>query len=74
MAKKLASMDEKMFIYNLYIRKGFSQAKIAQLYDVSQSTISQIIKEVKYIIQIKELKENNLDSNERYLIKGRDSK
>lgn len=56
MAKKISSWDVKVLIYSLY-KKGYTQKKIADLHDVSQGTISKIIKEMDYEKQIHDLKQ-----------------
>lgn len=55
MAKKISSLEDKVLIYNLY-KRGFTQKKIADLNDVSQATISKIIKEMQYEEEIYHLK------------------
>lgn len=63
MAKKISSWEDKLLIYNLY-KKGYTQKKIADLNDVSQATISKIIKEMEYEKQIYELKQIRNNQNE----------
>ncbi|MCI1693291.1 helix-turn-helix domain-containing protein [Aneurinibacillus aneurinilyticus] len=67
MAKKISSWEDKLLIYNLY-KKGYTQKKIAALNDVSQGTISKIIKEMEYEKQIHDLKQIRNNQSERLLI------
>jgi len=57
MAKTLSPRD-KQIIWVLSL-EGKSQAKIAQLFDVSQSTISLVMKEMRMQNEINTLKNNN---------------
>lgn len=56
MPKSSLTSKQKDRIYQLSTEDGFSQTKIADLYDVSQSTIHNVIKEKNYEQQISELK------------------
>jgi transcriptional regulator with XRE-family HTH domain len=67
MSKTISSWDDKLLIYNLSL-KGYSQKKLADLNDVSQSTISKIIKEMHYEKQIHDLKEIAKNQNNQPLI------
>lgn len=51
MPKKTLSPRDKSIIYALHL-EGKSQTRIAQLYEVSQSTISMVIKEMSLRAQI----------------------
>jgi len=62
--KSKLKKKDKDLIYKLYKEENFPQKNLAQLYDTSQSTISNIIKEKKY--EEKELKDKNLLTDSRY--------
>lgn len=53
MAKSFLSESQKNRIYELATIDNFSQTKLANLYDVSQGTISRILKDKSYEQEIK---------------------
>ena len=56
MAKRALTEAQKNRIWQLSEEDGFSQSKIAPLYDVSQSTIHNVLKEKRHEAEIAELK------------------
>lgn len=57
MASKSLTNNQRDRIYQLATEDGFSQSKLAGLYDVSQATISNIIKEKRHEAEVAELKQ-----------------
>lgn len=56
MAKKSLTETQKNRIYQLSEEDGFSQTKLAQLYDVSQATIHNALKDKRHEAEIAQLK------------------
>lgn len=56
MPKSFLTSNQKDRIYQLYTEDGFSQAKLADLYDVSQGTISNVLKDKRHETEINEYK------------------
>lgn len=56
MAKKSLTETQKNRIYQLSEEDGFSQTKLAQLYDVSQATIHNALKDKRHEAEIAKLK------------------
>ena len=54
-------LEDKYKIYRLCKEWHFKQKKIAELYEVSPSTISKYIKEVEHELEVKNLKEERDD-------------
>ena len=52
MAKRALTEAQKNRIWQLSEEDGFSQSKIAPLYDVSQSTIHNVLKEKRHEAEI----------------------
>ncbi|MEG1502297.1 MAG: hypothetical protein RR370_02800 [Synergistaceae bacterium] len=52
MAKSTLSESQKNRVYQLYKDDNFSQSKLADLFDVSQGTVSRVIKDKTYEAQI----------------------
>jgi len=55
--KSKLKKKDKDLIYKLYKEENFPQKNLAQLYDTSQSTISNVIKQKRYEENVKELKD-----------------
>ena len=55
MAKKSLTETQKNRIYQLSEEDGFSQTKLAQLYDVSQATIHNALKDKRHEAEIAKL-------------------
>ncbi len=55
MPKKALSDHQMKMVYQLCDKDGISQAKVAQLYDVSQGTISNALKEMRFLDNINQL-------------------
>lgn len=58
MGKSTLTTAKKNRIYQLSVEDGFSQSKLADLYDVSQSTISNVLKDMHQKTEIAELKQS----------------
>ena len=58
-------LEDKYKIYILCKEWHFKQKKIAELYEVSQSTISKYIKEVEYELKVEELTQERDDVKEK---------
>lgn len=56
MAKKSLTNNQRNRIFQLVTEDGFSQSKLAALYDVSQATISNILKDKRHEAEVAELK------------------
>lgn len=56
MPKSSLTNKQKDRIYQLSIEDGFSQSKLANLFDVSQGTISNALKDKRHEAEINELK------------------
>lgn len=56
MPKSALTNKQKNRIYELSTEDGFSQKKLAGLYDVSQGTISNVLKDKRHEAEINELK------------------
>lgn len=56
MAKRKLIPSQKKRIYELYQEDEFSQQKLADLFDISQSTIHSIIREMKHEDEINKYK------------------
>lgn len=73
MSKSILSEREKERAFELYTKDKFSQAKIANLYDVSQGTMSRVIKEMTHKAEIEQLNlevARREEMMERAMIKG----
>ena len=66
MAKSVLNLQQKQRIYQLKNEDNFSQSKLAELYGVSQSTISNVLKEMQNEIDKKEL----IQAMENAMVKG----
>ena len=56
MPKSSLTNKQKERIYQLSTEDGFSQSKLANLYDVSQGTISNALKDKRHEAELNELK------------------
>ena len=58
MPKKALTEKQKDRIFQLFEEDGFSQTKLAGLYDVSQGTISNALKDKRHESEVAELKQS----------------
>ena len=58
MPKSSLNFSQKLRIFQLSTEDNFSQSKLASLYDVSQSTISSVLKDMRHEAEKAELKKS----------------
>ena len=70
MAKKVMTNKHKLMSYLLTEEFGRTQQKVAELFDVSQSTISSAVKEAKLLAKIESMKKELTEARKTLIDKG----
>ncbi|MDE5767806.1 MAG: hypothetical protein K2H82_00255 [Oscillospiraceae bacterium] len=58
MPKKALTEHQKDRVYQLCVEDGISQSKVAAMYEVSQSTVSNAIKDKRHEAEVAQLQKN----------------